>query len=160
MAFGFIFGIIGALLVMVGVFLPIVSLPVWGSISLMSLQQNVALVLMLVAALHLLCCVKRWWWGLYVTKLGTVAALVWATFQNWDKLSGPTTALGKIVGSVVKEVVKVQYGVGVLAAGILILIAANVPRPKKIKPEDRNEAPPKPLSELSTSGPKVANGGQ
>ena len=68
---GFIFGIIGAVLLLIGVFVPLVSLPLYGGISLLQIQEPVAIVLLVLAAAHLIFCINRVAWGLYVTKIGS-----------------------------------------------------------------------------------------
>jgi hypothetical protein len=120
------FGAIGAVLIMIGVFLPILSVPIWGSINLWQIQHSMALALLLIAALHLILCIRQIWRAMYLTKIAIVAALVYMTFHNWDRVMGPTNPLMGLV----RQVVKVHWGVGILAAGVLITLAATLPKPQ------------------------------
>jgi hypothetical protein len=131
---GFIFGIIGAVLLMLGVFVPLVSFPVFGGVNLFQIQQPVAVGLLALAGLHLVFCINRVAWGLYVTKLGILAAIGFGIYRSWDRITGPSNLLT----SIIKPMVKVHWGTGLLAAGILIVMAAAIPR-SKVKDERPTE---------------------
>jgi hypothetical protein len=135
-------GIFGALLIAVGVFAPLVSVPLWGSINLFSVASGLALSLLGIAAAHLLVCIKRLWWGLWLTKSALLVTLGYALYLNWDRLFGKTTFVGNVLGSVVKTIVKVHWGVAALAGGILIVLAAALPRPRRDLPPDAKSAAP------------------
>jgi hypothetical protein len=136
MSSGYIFGMLGAALLLVGAFLPIASIPVWGEINLFQLSEYLALELVLIGALHLIFCIRQWWWGLYITKLGIAAALVFGIYENWDAMMGNTSFLGRIASQIIDPVTKFHYGIGVLVGGILVLLVAPIPKrpPKQIKP--------------------------
>ncbi|HEY3294776.1 MAG TPA: hypothetical protein VGL38_05025 [bacterium] len=132
---GFIFGILGALLLLIGVFVPLVSVPVYGGINLLQLQQPVAIALLLLAAAHLIFCINKVSWGLYATKIGILAAIGFGIYRGWDRITGNTN----FISSLLKPIVKIHWGTGLLAAGILILMAAAVPRAPV--PPPKPEAP-------------------
>jgi len=121
---------VGAVLLLVGVFMPLVSLPIYGGISLFQIQQPVAIALLVLAAAHLVFCVKRISWGLYLTKLGVLIAIGFGIYRGWDKITGREDLIAKIV----RPIVKVHWGTGLLAAGILILMAATIPQRLRRKP--------------------------
>jgi hypothetical protein len=130
---GFILGIIGSVLLMIGVFVPVISYPAYGGISLYQIQQPVAVLLLLLSALHLIFCIRRLAWGLYVTKIGILATIGFGILRGWDKITGHSNFLS----SLIKPIVKAHWGTGLLAAGILILMAAAIPqRTKNESPKD------------------------
>lgn len=131
-----ILGMIGAALVLIGVFVPVISVPIWGSINLFQIHDTLAVALLLLAAVHLFLCINKVWWGLYLTKAGVFAAFIYAIYRNWEPLTGHTS----LVGSIVKQVTKVHWGTGILAAGIIILLSVSIPKPvRKIVQENNME---------------------
>ena len=135
---GFIFGIIGAIVLLIGVFVPLVNSPLSGAVSLFHIQEPVAILLLVIAAVHLIFCINRVAWGLYATKLGVLAAIALGVYRGWDKIAGRQDYFARLV----KPIVKVHWGTGLLAAGILILMAAAIPR-RQQKPdaEPKSELP-------------------
>ena len=121
---GFILGIIGSLLLMIGVFVPVISIPAYGGISLFQIQQPVAVSLLILGGLHLVFCIRKMAWGLYVTKIGILIAIGFGIFRGWDKITGHVG----FFASLVKPVAKAHWGTGLLAAGILIVMAAAIPQ--------------------------------
>lgn len=128
---GFIFGIIGSVLLLIGVFVPLVSLPLYGGISLFQIQQPVAVALLVLSAAHLVFCINKVAWGLYVTKVGVLLAIAYGIYHGWDRIA----IHANLVTNLMKPIVKVHWGTGLLAAGILILMAAAIPRISGKKPE-------------------------
>jgi hypothetical protein len=132
---GFIFGILGSVLILAGVFLPLASVPVWGEINLFQLCEILTLELLVVAVLHLSFCVRQIWWGLYITKSMVVGAFVHGIYVNWDLITGNTSFLTKAATEILSPVTKFQYGIAVLMGGLIILMVAPIPpRPRKMKP--------------------------
>jgi hypothetical protein len=122
-----LFGAIGAVLMMMGIFMPVISIPLWGGINLYQVQHSLALLLLFISAAHLVCCVKRIWWALYFTKIGIILTLGILIFRNWDRLLGPSNP----VMGLLRIATKVHWGVGVLAAGLLLTVVSTLPRPPR-----------------------------
>jgi hypothetical protein len=133
---GQILGMIGAGLIFVGMFMPIVSIPIWGGINLFQIEDTLAVALFILSAVHLVICIRKVWWGLWLTKTGIMATMAYIIFRHWDALIGRTS----LMGSILKQVTKVHWGIGVLAAGILILLSASIPKPEK--PKEAEPTPP------------------
>jgi hypothetical protein len=134
MAIGYAFGILGAGLMLIGVFLPLASAPLWGSINLWQLDHLLALVVMLIAAAHIAFCVRQIPRGVRITKAMTAIVLMWGVIANWRVIIGHRP----LISAVLNPVVKIQFGVSVLTIGILILLVAPLP-----EPQPPASAPPK-----------------
>jgi hypothetical protein len=133
---GFIFGIIGSVLLLIGVFVPLVNLPYYGGISLFEIQQPVAIAMLVLGAAHLVFCINRVAWGLYVTKVGVLVAIALGIYRSWGRVADH----GNFVTSILKPSANVHWGTGLLAAGILVLMAATIPHVVHRKTESETVA--------------------
>jgi hypothetical protein len=122
-----ILGIIGAGLLLFGTFIPVVSAPILGGQNLAQLDGWLALFLIVVSVAHIFFCIRKLWWGLWITKIALALSLTFAVVHNWGIITGRVPLIARVV----EPFIKIQWGVGLLTAGILVLLASPMlPRPQ------------------------------
>ena len=125
-------GFVGALLLFIGVFTPIVSVPMAGNISYLNNGKGdgvILLILSILSVVILLLKKNSWLWG---TVCGSVSLLLF-TFVNFHlKMSEAKASLDsqlegnpfRSLADVAMQAVQLQWGWGVLLLGSILLIVS------------------------------------
>lgn len=126
------FGIIGSLLLFVGVFAPIVSVPIMGNINYFQNGKGDGLFILILAAISFILTLTRHYRGLWLTSIGMLAVML-ITFLNFHyKMNELKTQLGSGSGNnlfqgladMAVQSIQLQWGWALLLAGLALLIAA------------------------------------
>jgi Ca2+/Na+ antiporter len=138
---GTIVGIIGSIVLLLGVFTPIVSVPIMGSMNYFQGDGKFVLVLAIISFVSLL--TKKYQW-LWLSGIGSLAIMVF-TFLNFqlkmsDVKNSITSDLAdnpfRGLADLAIQAVQLQWGWAVLAIGVgLIIVSAAMkekPKPKKL----------------------------
>jgi len=78
-----ILGLIGSLVLFVGVFAPVVSIPILGSMNYFQNGKGDGVVILILAVISLILTVMKKYWGLWFTGLGACGVMVF-TFVNFQ----------------------------------------------------------------------------
>jgi hypothetical protein len=144
-------GLAGAGALALGVFVPVVSMPVVGSINYFRNGEGDGVVILALVLISLLLIARRWFRGLIVTGTLSLALLLMGflrlrnglaeirTSMETELADNPFRGLGEaMLGSV-----QIQWGWAVLVFGSLLLIASGLMRPTPVEvdgvPEERDE---------------------
>lgn len=128
--------LLGAALLAIGVFTPIVSMPVVGSVNYFRNGEGDGVVILVLVLISLLLMIPRWFRGLIVTgTLSLIMLLV--TFLRFrqmlsDMRSSMSTDLAdnpfRGLGEAMLQSVQLQWGWALLVLGSILLIAAGLMR--------------------------------
>lgn len=125
-------GLAGALVLFVGVFAPLVSVPIMGSMNYFQNGKGDGVVILVFAGISVLLCLTRRYKGLWLTGAGSIAVLLF-TFVNFqNKLGGMKAQMDRdLAGNpfrgladVAVQSVQLQWGWAVLIVGAVILMIA------------------------------------
>lgn len=128
-----VIGLIGSLLVICGLFLPVVSIPFMGEKTYFQSQDLVAKILFALAILSVVFVIIRLQIGLWGTGLLMVGILTYSYFDFEDMLSqydnvfdggGGNSAFYQSIKNSFRDSIQMKYGLGVIASGILVTFAA------------------------------------
>lgn len=127
-----LFGIIGCFVLFVGVFAPMVSVPIVGSINYFQNGKGDGTIVMALAGLSLLAVLVRKYGWLWFTGLGTLS-MIGFTFLNFQsRMSSAKADMARELegnpfrglGDLAMQSVQMQWGWGVLLTGALMLLIA------------------------------------
>lgn len=127
-----LFGIIGSILLFFGVFTPIISAPIVGSINYFQNGKGDGVIVLVLALISIGLVLLKKYGGLYLTGAGSLAILV-ITFLNFQirisqmQTEMETTLAGnpfRGVADVAMHSIQIQWGWAVLIIGAVFLIAA------------------------------------
>jgi len=144
-----ILAILGALLLFVGVFLPIVSMPIVGSLNYFHNGQGDGTIVLMLAVISIILAITRRFRGLWVTGLCSVGLLLFALVNFLIRMSQlrdqMQTELAdnpfRGLADVAVNSVQLQWGWAVLMlGGILIVVAAAMQGPNAIVPQQGSSA--------------------
>lgn len=134
-----ILGIVGSLILVLGVFSPLLSMPVMGTLNYFQNGKGDGVIVLILAVVSLLLSVSRRYRGLWFTGLasGGLLAFTFINFQmRFHKME--TEMKTKLadnpfggVASLVTEAVQMQWGWAVLIVGILLILVAAAFKPQK-----------------------------
>ncbi len=114
-------GLIGAALLIAGAFAPLVSVPMFGNISLTQRTDGYIIIgLAVVSAIIVLLNQTKWLWGTAVISLGIMVY----DFINIKNKVGGISGRGGEFGIAIAKSISMQWGWVVLIAGVLLLIIA------------------------------------
>ncbi len=132
-------GIVGSLILVLGVFSPLISMPVMGTLNYFQNGKGDGVIVLILAVASLLLSVSRRYRALWVTGLASAGLLAF-TFINFqmhfDKLkSEMKTELADNpfagLANLATEAVQMQWGWAVLIAGTLLILVAAAFKPHK-----------------------------
>lgn len=137
-------GYLGAALLLVGVFTPIISLPFVGTQNYFGNGEGDGVIILVLVLLSVLLISARWFRGLIVTGILSLLLLLSALlgFRRMmaDMRSSMHTTLADNpfagIGEVMVEGVQLQWGWGVLLLGSVVLIGAGLMRAEGVTAEN------------------------
>ncbi len=127
------FGIIGSILLFIGVFTPIVSAPIIGSINYFSNGRGDGVIILILSIISFILVVNKAYKLLLFSGLGTLAMLIF-TFINFEvKLNEITTKMNleladnpfKGVANTAVNSVQLQWGWALLVIGSILIIGSS-----------------------------------
>ena len=125
-------GLIGSAVLFVGVFAPIVSVPIMGNINYFNNGKGDGVIVLVLAAISLILVLLKKFKGLWFTGLGSMGIMVF-TFVNFQiSLANTMTQMEtELVGNPFREIadvlmqsVQIQWGWALLIIGAVLLIAS------------------------------------
>jgi hypothetical protein len=127
-----VLGLIGSIILFLGVFMPIISVPIIGNINYFQNGKGDGTIIIILAAVSLILVLSKKYKGLWFTGFGSLAVLVF-TFINFqtrmsrarfelqlELADNPFASLGELA----LQSVQLQWGWAVLIVGAALLIAA------------------------------------
>lgn len=121
-------GLAGSILLLCGVFTPIISLPLVGNISLLSNGRDTGIVILILAITSLSLVLSNKYKGLWFTSPLSIIAMFFTFTQFKDAINLlKEDASGNIFSGLVNMTVQFQWGWGVLISGaVLLLLSAGL----------------------------------
>ena len=116
------YALIGAFLLIVGVFTPFMTLPFYGTMNYFRGGTGDGVILLLLGLISALLAIRYKFGGLWITGLLSIALLAFTFFRITDGLNQFRNDGG--VSSRIVDLVKFEWGWGVLLMGIVLLFAA------------------------------------
>lgn len=121
-------GILGSALLFVGVFLPILSVPILGNINYFRNGQGDGVFILILAGISLvLTCIRAFKW-LWLTGLGSLGVMGFTFVRLYRIMAAAKTALMDNdfmgLGTLLWESIQIQWGWAILFAGAVLTIAA------------------------------------
>jgi len=131
-----LFGILGALILILGVFAPLVSIPIMGSMNYFQNGKGDGIIILVFAALALVLSLSRLYKALWLPFLGCAGTLTF-TFVRFQQGMSEARAEMKAeladnpfagLAEIAIESVQLQWGFALLIVGtVMLLIAAGLP---------------------------------
>lgn len=116
-------GLIGAVLLLIGAFAPVVSVPIIGSVNLTQGTDGYIIVgLAVVSGILILLNKVKWLWGTGLLSLGVIIV----NFINIKSKLGGIAGQGGEFGEAMMKSVSMQWGWILLVVGAILLIVAAV----------------------------------
>jgi len=120
-----ILGYAGAAILIVGVFMPVVSIPIYGSITYYNNGTGDGLIIIILAAISAAITFYKKYPGLLLTAGASLLIIAYDFLNLQSKISDLTNQLqGNIFGNAIAQAVQMQWGWAVLVIGALLLVAA------------------------------------
>lgn len=127
-------GLIGSMILFVGVFTPIVSMPLVGSMNYFQNGKGGGVLIMIIAIFSLILVLKRRFGGLWFTGITSLLLLAFTFARLQMKISGAQKEVAaELAGNpfrgladVAMQSVQVQWGWAILVVGAGLLIASAV----------------------------------
>jgi hypothetical protein len=126
-----VLGLIGSVVLFLGVFMPIVSVPVMGDMNYFQNGKGDGVLIIILAAISLILTLSKKYKGLWFTGFGSLGIMVF-TFINFQmRMSSARTDLQRELvgnpfaglGELALEFVQLQWGWAVLIVGAALIIA-------------------------------------
>jgi hypothetical protein len=123
-------GIIGSAILFIGVFMPIVKLPVVGEMNYFHNGRGEGVIILALAVTSFVFVLIRWYRQLWITSLGSAAVLAFTFFNFQSKMSQATRQMEtelkdnpfRGLADLAVQSVQLQWGWAVLVIGIAFLI--------------------------------------
>jgi hypothetical protein len=123
-------GILGSAILFIGVFMPMVKLPVVGDMNYFQNGRGDGVIILVLAVISFLLVLIGWYRELWITSLGSAAVLAFTFFNFQSKMSQATTQLEtelkdnpfRGLADLAVQSVQLQWGWAVLVIGIVLLI--------------------------------------
>lgn len=123
-------GILGSLVLMVGVFMPIVKIPIAGSINYFRNGEGDGVIVLILALISLLITLSRHFKWLYLTALPSLCIMAFTFIQFRARMS---ELIGNMdadlagnpfrgLADAMVQTVELQWGWGVLLSGVILLL--------------------------------------
>jgi hypothetical protein len=149
-----IFGIIGSILLFVGVFTPIVSIPIVGSINYFNNGKGDGVIILVLSLVSFILVLSRVYKGLLFTGLGSLAVLIFTFINFYNKMNEVTAQMEteladnpfKGLADTAINSVQLQWGWAILVVGSILIITSSAIKSKKdvlttSNDEDETNAP-------------------
>src|SRR5262245_21272687 len=125
-------GILGSVLLFIGVFMPIVKLPIVGEMNYFSNGRGDGVLVLVLAVTSLALALFRWYRELWITALGAAAVMAFTFFNLQSKIGEMKATMDtdlkdnpfRGVADLFVQSVQLQWGWAVLVIGVGLLIAA------------------------------------
>jgi hypothetical protein len=125
-------GILGSAILFIGVFMPIVKVPIVGDINYFQNGRGDGVIVLVLAVTSLALVLLRWYRELWITALGSAAILAFTFFNFQAKMSQMNTKMEtdlkdnpfRGLADLALQSIQLQWGWAVLVIGIALLIAA------------------------------------
>jgi len=123
-------GILGSAILFIGVFMPIVKLPVVGEMNYFHNGRGDGVIILALAATSFVFVLIRWYRQLWITSLGSAAVLAFTFFNFQSKMSQATRQMEtelkdnpfRALADLAVQSVHLLWGWAVLVIGIAFLI--------------------------------------
>ena len=118
-------GIFGSAILFIGVFMPIVKLPVVGEMNYFHNGRGDGVIILALAVTSFVFVLIRWYRQLWITSLSSAAVVAFTFFNFQSKMSQATRQLEtelKGLADLAVQSVQLQWGWAVLVIGIAFLI--------------------------------------
>ena len=123
-------GILGSAILFIGVFMPIVKLPVVGEMNYFHNGRGDGVIVLALAVTSFVCVLIRWYRQLWITSLGSAAVLAFTFFNFQSRMSQATRQMEielkdnpfRGLADLAVQSVQLQWGWAVLVIGIAFLI--------------------------------------
>jgi Ca2+/Na+ antiporter len=124
-------GILGSAILFIGVFMPIVKLPVVGEMNYFHNGRGDGVIVLALAVTSFVLVLIRWYRQIWITSLGSAAVLAFTFFNFQSKMSQATRQMEtelkdnpfRGLADLGVQSVQLQWGWAVLVIGIVLLIA-------------------------------------
>jgi Ca2+/Na+ antiporter len=124
-------GILGSAILFIGVFMPIVKLPVVGEMNYFHNGRGDGVIVLALAVTSFVLVLIRWYRQIWITSLGSAAVLAFTFFNFQSKMSQATRQMEtelkdnpfRGLADLAVQSVQLQWGWAVLVIGIVLLIA-------------------------------------
>ena len=134
-----ILGIVGAVLLIAGVFLPLVKIPILGGVSFYDNNQAEAIIVIALAVISMVFIVAKRYSLLGFSNIAMIAVMSSAGIQIARRTMSAKSTAQKIIGEKLTdkitnkamEHVHVQWGVAILILGLILIILCAILRRKK-----------------------------
>ena len=125
-------GILGSATLFIGVFMPIVKLPIVGELNYLHNGRGDGVFILILAVVSLVLVLIRWYRELWITSLGSAAVLAYTFFNLQSKIGQIETQMAtdlkdnpfRGLADLAVKSIQLQWGWAVLVIGIVLLIAA------------------------------------
>lgn len=125
-------GLIGSLILLAGVFTPIVSIPVMGEMTYFQNGRNEAVILLAFAVISLILAAAGYYKGLWLSGIGSLAVMLYTFIRFQTKISEMKSDMETTVADtplhglvdMAMQTIQFQWGWGVLLGGAGLIIAA------------------------------------
>ena len=125
-------GFLGSALLFLGVFLPIVKLPIVGELNYFANGRGDGVVVLVLAVISFGLVLFRWYWELWITGVDAAAALAFTFFNFQSGMKQVETQMQtdlkdnpfRSLANVAVRSIQLQWGWAVLVIGVVLLIAA------------------------------------
>lgn len=125
-------GIIGSIILFIGVFTPIMSIPIMGNINYFRNGQGDGTIILALAVISLILALKNKYKGLWVTGVGSLGVMLF-TFINFQTKMSQAKANMKLelagnpfrhLADAAMQSVQLQWGWALLIIGAVLIIAS------------------------------------
>ena len=118
-----ILGLVGSIILILGVFMPLISMPIMGSLNYIQNGKGDGLFILLLAVVSLILVVLKKYKGLWFTGFGSLAIMAYTfiNLQIWISESQRELAGNLFAGL---ATVQLQWGWAVLTIGAVLIIAS------------------------------------
>jgi hypothetical protein len=125
-------GLTGSIVLFVGVFLPIVSLPMVGSMNYFQNGKGDGTIIIVLAIISLFMVLSKRYKGLWYTGIGSLAVLIVSLINAQIKISEAKTKMNadladnpfRGIADLAMQSVQLQWGWAIMIIGAVLLIAA------------------------------------
>ena len=126
-----ILGVAGSLLLFVGVFVPIISMPIIGSLNYFQNGKGDGVIILVLALISLVLTLTRKYKALLITGLLSLAVMLFTFISFKMRINDMKNSLGdnpfaKGIADLALQTVQIQWGWAVLVIGACLIIAAAV----------------------------------
>ena len=127
-----ILGFIGSIILFIGVFTPVLNIPIMGNTTYFQIGKSVGTIVLVLAAVSVILALAKKYKGLWFTGLGSVAVIALTFFKLQMKLSDMKAKMGanlagnpfKGLAEMAMQTVQLQWGWALLVVGSGLVIAS------------------------------------